>query len=70
MRALGVTGAKHVAWLPNVPTFAAAGFSEIDGSTFKGLMAPATPPPEIVARLNAALVQLLAEADVKANIKA
>lgn len=69
-RALAVTGAKRAADLPEVPTFAEAGFPEIDGSTFTGLMAPAKTPPEIVAKLNAELGKILSDAEVRAKFRA
>jgi tripartite-type tricarboxylate transporter receptor subunit TctC len=69
-RALAVTGAKRTSWLPHVPTFSEAGFPEIEGSTFTGLMAPARTPPEIVARLNAELGKILSDPGVKAKFQA
>jgi tripartite-type tricarboxylate transporter receptor subunit TctC len=69
-RALAVTGTKRAVWLPDVPTFAEAGFPEIDGSTFTGLMAPAKTPAAIVTRLNAELGKILSDADVKAKFQA
>jgi tripartite-type tricarboxylate transporter receptor subunit TctC len=69
-RALAVTGSKRAVWLPDVPTFAEAGFPEIDGSTFTGLMAPAKTSRDIVAKLNAELGKILSDADVKAKFHA
>jgi tripartite-type tricarboxylate transporter receptor subunit TctC len=69
-RALAVTGDKRASWLPEVPTFSEAGFPEIEGSTFTGLMAPARTSPGIVARLNADLRKILSDPDVKAKFQA
>lgn len=69
-RALAVTGTKRATGLPEVPTFAEAGFPEIDGSTFTGLMAPAKTPQSIVARLNAEMGKILADEGVKAKFRA
>lgn len=69
-RALAVTGARRVQWLPDVPSFEEAGFAGYDGSTFTGLMAPAKTPPEIVARLNKELAVILNDAEVKKRFAA
>jgi tripartite-type tricarboxylate transporter receptor subunit TctC len=68
-RALGVTGAKRTAWLPELPTFTEAGFPEIEVATFTGLMAPAKTPPQVVAKLNTTLVTVLSDPDVKAKFQ-
>lgn len=69
-RALGITGEKRSPEMPDVPTFAEAGFPEIEGSTFTGLMAPAKTPPAIIAALNAEMTKILGDADVKARFRA
>jgi tripartite-type tricarboxylate transporter receptor subunit TctC len=69
-RALGITGNKRSPELPDVPTFAEAGYPEIEGSTFTGLMAPAKTPPAIVAALNAEMTKILGDAEVKAKFRA
>jgi tripartite-type tricarboxylate transporter receptor subunit TctC len=63
-RALAVTGASRAPWIPDVPTFAEAGYPEIDTTTFTALVAPAKISPEIVAKLSAALGAILREPDV------
>lgn len=69
-RALAVTGTRRATGLPDVPTFTEAGFPDIDGSTFTGLMAPAKTPQTIVARLNAEMGKILADSDVKTKFRA
>ncbi|QHE88751.1 tripartite tricarboxylate transporter substrate binding protein [Hydrogenophaga sp. BPS33] len=61
LRAIAVTGAKRLADLPDVPTFAEAGMPSFDAPSWYGLMAPAGTPPAIVARLNQALNEVLKE---------
>ena len=63
---LAVTTAKRSPLLPDVPAIAETypGF-EVD--TWWGLIAPAGTPRDVVARLNAAYVQALESADVKAR---
>ena len=63
-RALAVTGTKRAHWIPDVPTFAELGYSQVTGQTFTALMAPAGTPAPIIAKLNAALTEILREKDV------
>jgi tripartite-type tricarboxylate transporter receptor subunit TctC len=65
IRAVAVTTGKRTAALPDVPTLAESGVPGFDASTVTGLLAPAATPREIVARLNAALVKVLANPAVK-----
>jgi tripartite-type tricarboxylate transporter receptor subunit TctC len=60
LRALGYTGRKRLATLPNVPTMAEAGVQgmELDGGWF-GLLAPAKVPPKVLAALNSQTVAAL-----------
>ncbi len=60
LRALGVTSAKRVAQLPDVPTLAESGFPSFEYQVFYGVMAPAGTPPDRIARLNAAIERALA----------
>lgn len=69
-RALGVTGSQRTAWLPDLPTFSEAGYPEIVGATFTGLMAPAKTPPEVVARLNAEMRKILSDPQIKSRFAA
>ncbi len=52
VRALAVTGPQRLAGLPNVPTFAEAGYPEFDAPVWYGLLAPANVPASIVTYLN------------------
>jgi tripartite-type tricarboxylate transporter receptor subunit TctC len=49
---LAVTGSSRTALLPNVPTFAEAGFPKTDDNFWIGLFVPARTPRSIVARLH------------------
>ena len=57
LRALGVTGNKRSALLPEVPTIAESGLPGYESSVSYGLVAPAATPREIIGRLNAAAVK-------------
>lgn len=60
LRALGVTGAKRSALLPNVPTIAEAGLPNYSFETWFIVFAPAATPKAVVDKLNTALNQALA----------
>ena len=65
LKALAVTTAKRAPQLPDVPTMQEAGVRGYDASVWLALLAPAGTPPEIVARLNAEIRQLMASPDTK-----
>ena len=59
LRALAVSSAARVAALPDVPTFAEAGFAGVHDDTWIGIFLPAGTPPGIVQRLNESVNQAL-----------
>jgi tripartite-type tricarboxylate transporter receptor subunit TctC len=65
VRALGVTGTKRVAVLPDVPTIAEAGVPGYEHILWGMLLVPAATPKEVVARLNREAVKALEAADVR-----
>lgn len=70
LRALGVSGARRVAALPDVPTFGELKLDDIDWMAFFGLIAPKDTPAPIVRRLNEALVRVLAMPDMRGKLAA
>lgn len=68
LKPLAVTTAKRSPELPNVPTIAEAGVPGYEATSWFGLFAPAATPAPVVARLNAALVKVLSDANVKKKI--
>lgn len=68
VKALALSGNKRQPSLPDVPTFAEAGFAEFDVSLWQGLLVPAGTPPEVIARLNSEVNRALAAPDVRARI--
>ena len=65
VRALGVASRKRTPALPEVPTFAEAGFPGVEVDSRFGIVAPAATPREVITRLNAAMVKALGAADVR-----
>jgi tripartite-type tricarboxylate transporter receptor subunit TctC len=64
LRALAVTSDKRVPELPDVPTFKESGIPELKDftySTFTGLFGPAKMPPEVLKKLNEAMVKVLTD---------
>ena len=61
LKALAVSAAKPVSFLPGVPTLAEQGLSGFESVGWFGLVAPAKTPPEIIAKLNAAFVKALSD---------
>lgn len=61
LKALGVSAARRVGFLPDVPTLAEAGLSGFESVGWFGLVAPAATPPDIIGKLNAAFVKALSD---------
>ncbi len=70
LRALGISGAKRVEALPDIPTFGELRLDDINWMAFFGLIAPKDTPPPIVRRLNEALVAALATPDLRDRLVA
>jgi len=64
-RALAVTTAKPSVLAPGLPTLAAAGVPGYESKAVLGLFAPAKTPGFVVTRLNAEVVRVLNEPEVK-----
>ncbi len=70
LKPVAVAATKRLAQIPNVPTMVEAGLPDFEVSSWNGVLAPAKTPPEIIARLNQALVRILATQDVKERFAA
>jgi len=70
LRAMAIAGPRRVASLPDVPTLKEAGVEGVDVTQWYGLFAPASTPGPIVERLNAALNQVLGDAEVIERMQA
>ncbi|CAN5593394.1 tripartite tricarboxylate transporter substrate binding protein [soil metagenome] len=65
IRALAVPGAQRLPALPDVPTVAELGYPGFEATTWVGLVGPAGLPADIVARINAEVVKIVARKDVQ-----
>ncbi|HSH88593.1 MAG TPA: tripartite tricarboxylate transporter substrate binding protein [Ramlibacter sp.] len=68
LRVLGVTSARRTPHMPQVPTIAESGVPGYEMTPWFGFLAPAGLPPEITARMNAVINQIIEMPDVKAKI--
>ena len=68
LRAIAVTTAKRSEQLPQVPTIAESGVPGYEATSWFGLFAPAGTPVAVVAKLNAAIVKVLGQPEVKRKI--
>jgi len=68
LRALGVTSAKRVPTVPDIPTIAEAGVPGYESLQWYGLLAPTGTPKEIVARLNKEAVAVLRTPEILARL--
>ena len=67
LRGLGVTSAKRMDVLPDVPAIAEF-LSGYEAVSWAGIGAPAKTPPEIIAKLNSAFNAALAEPELKTRL--
>jgi tripartite-type tricarboxylate transporter receptor subunit TctC len=68
LRAIAVTSAARAANLPEVPTLREAGLADFDVTSWNALVAPAKTPPEVIARINAELNAVLADAAIRKQL--
>lgn len=67
IRILGIAAEQRSSLLPDVPTLAEQGFPQLVANSWNGLAAPAGTPAPIVSRLNAAALEALSSAELKAK---
>jgi tripartite-type tricarboxylate transporter receptor subunit TctC len=70
LRAIGVTGARRSALLPDVPTVAESGVPGYEVTGWYGVFVPAATPRTIVTRLNNEIVRILKLPDVSERFAA
>jgi len=70
VRALAVTTAKRSPELPNVPTLAELGYGQFEAPAWWAVLAPAKTPPDIIAKMNAAMNAVMQNPDVAKKLQA
>jgi tripartite-type tricarboxylate transporter receptor subunit TctC len=70
LRALAVCGTQRSALLPNLPTAQELGYKDVYMENWYGALVPAATPPEVVARLEAAVMDAVKNPDVWGKISA
>ena len=68
VRALAVTSKTRSQIFPDVPTMAEAGYPEIEGDGWVGILVPAATPAEIIAILYRESAKILAQPDMKERL--
>ncbi len=68
LRAIAVSSAQRSALLPDLPTVAEAGVPGYDVTVWYGLIAPASTPRAIIAKLNAGFVKTMQASEVRQNL--
>ncbi|HQQ70302.1 MAG TPA: tripartite tricarboxylate transporter substrate binding protein [Alicycliphilus sp.] len=69
LRPIGMASAKRVKGFDEIPTLQEQGLKGFEAYAWQGLVAPAGTPPEVLAKLNAALLTALASTPVKARLQ-
>jgi tripartite-type tricarboxylate transporter receptor subunit TctC len=65
LRGLGIAAVKRSLFMPEVPAIAEAGFAGFEAVGWIGLVAPAKTPPAILDKLNAEMLRIISQPDVK-----
>lgn len=67
LKALAVTTSSRMTTLPQVPTLAESGLPKFESVAAQGIFAPAGTPREIVNKLNAEVIRIIRQPDVRAR---
>jgi tripartite-type tricarboxylate transporter receptor subunit TctC len=69
LRAIATTGSKRLEALPQLPTVAETGFSGFEAINWYAFTAPQRTPPDVVQKLNAAIVATLTDPGIVAQLR-
>jgi len=68
LKGLGIAAEKRAAVVPDVPTYAELGFPGFTAESWVGFFLPAKTDPQIAAKLNAAINEIVKTPDVQARL--
>jgi tripartite-type tricarboxylate transporter receptor subunit TctC len=68
IRPIAATSTRRSDIFPDVPTFLEQGFADTAADQWAGVLAPAKTPPAIIARLNAGIVAVMNDPEVRAKL--
>ena len=68
LKVLAVSKGTRVPLLANVPTVAEQGVKGFESGTWQGVLAPASMPPAVVAKLNAVLTEIIRSPEVRERL--
>jgi tripartite-type tricarboxylate transporter receptor subunit TctC len=70
LKGLGVASAKRASVVPNVPTYAEAGYAKFEASSWVGVFAPAAINPDIAAKLGATINEVMQDPAIRERLAA
>jgi tripartite-type tricarboxylate transporter receptor subunit TctC len=70
LKGLGVASAKRAAVVPNVPTYAEAGYPNFEVASWVGVFAPAGTSPEIAGKLSTAIEEVMQDTALRQKLAA
>ena len=70
LKPLGISTARRIEALPQVPTMAEAGYPEMVSSSWQGVFVPVGTPPAIVRKLHAALLATMDSPEIRQRLAA
>jgi tripartite-type tricarboxylate transporter receptor subunit TctC len=68
VRALAIASKTRSQILPDVPTMTEAGYPDIEGDSWVGVLVPAGTPKDIISLLHREIVRIIALPDMKARL--
>jgi tripartite-type tricarboxylate transporter receptor subunit TctC len=68
LKVLAISSAKRFAPAPDIPTVAESGMPGFETGSWQGIVAPAATPPEVVRKMHAAVMTILATPEMKGRL--